>query len=119
MTNNSVRTLVALGVFALFAAAPASAQGIYLGLRGGAGIPTGAFSDNTASTSLDGAKSGFGYGLDAGIGLGMLGVYAGFDHINFDCQSSNCNSDGKYRLQGVAAGVRISRPGTSMIRPWV
>jgi hypothetical protein len=119
MTNNSVRTLVALGVFALFAAAPASAQGIYLGLRGGAGIPTGAFSDNTASTSLDGAKSGFGYGLDAGIGLGMVGVYAGFDHINFDCQSSNCNSDGKYRLQGVAAGVRISLPGTSMIRPWV
>ena len=53
MTNKSVRTLVALGVFAFFAAAPAGAQGIYLGLRGGAGIPTGAFSDNTGSTSLD------------------------------------------------------------------
>jgi hypothetical protein len=98
------------------------AQGIYVGLRGGAGIPTGTFSDNSGTvgqTTLDAAKTGFGYGLDAGISLGLIGIYAGFDHINFDCESSNCNTDNKYKLQGVAAGVRLNLPGTSMIRPWV
>ena len=118
--RKSVQASFALVAAAVFAAAPAGAQGIYLGLRGGAGIPTGAFSDNTSSqTTLDAAKSGFGYGLDAGINLGLLGVYAGFDHINFDCQSETCNSDGKYKLQGAAVGVRVLLPGTSMIRPWV
>ncbi|MDO8500892.1 MAG: hypothetical protein Q7S20_03525 [Gemmatimonadaceae bacterium] len=102
-------------------AAPLSAQGLYFGLRGGAGIPTGAFSDNTAASSaaLDAAKSGFGYGLDAGLQLGMIGVYGGFDHINFDCQSTTCNTDGKYKLQGFAAGVKLIPPGFSMVRPWI
>jgi hypothetical protein len=104
----------------IFSPPTASAQGFYLGLRGGAGIPTGSFSETESSaTALDAAKSGFGYGLDAGLGFGPLGVYAGFDHINFDCESSTCNSDGKYKLQGVTAGVRINLPGKSLIRPWV
>lgn len=97
------------------------AQGFYFGLRGGAGFPTGAFSDETSasSTALDAAKSGFGYGADAGIALGPLGIYAGFDHINFDCESANCNTDGKYKLQGVAAGIRLSPMGSSIIHPWI
>ncbi len=115
--------LSVLAVISAFSvAAPASAQGIYLGLRGGAGIPTGAFGDNTGTvsqTTLDAAKSGFGYGLDAGLALGPIGIYAGFDHINFDCQSDNCNADGAYRLQGIAAGVRLNLPGSRMVRPWV
>lgn len=114
--------VVVLG--ALITIAPSlHAQGIYFGLRGGAGIPTGAFSDNatgTASaTALDAAKTGFGYGADAGIGFGPLGVYAGFDNINFDCESTKCNSDGKYRLRGVTAGIRVSVPGMSAIRPFI
>ena len=115
--------MVVLG--ALMTVAPSlQAQGIYFGLRGGAGIPTGAFSDNATgtagTTALDAAKTGFGYGADAGIGFGPLGVYAGFDNINFDCEGANCNTDGKYRLRGVTAGVRLSVPGmSSLIRPWV
>lgn len=102
-------------------ALPVGAQGLYLGLRGGAGVPTGDFggTNGTSATTLEAAKSGFGYGLDAGMSLGFLGVYAGFDHINFDCQSETCTSDGKYNLQGVAAGVRVNLPGRSLIRPWI
>ena len=54
--KKSVQASIAFVVLAVFAANPASAQGIYLGLRGGAGVPTGAFSDNSASqTTLDAA----------------------------------------------------------------
>ena len=64
---------------------------MYLGLRGGGAFPTGDFSQTSGSTTvLDAAKSGFGYGLDAGLQLGVAGIYAGFDHINFDCASSTC-----------------------------
>ena len=116
------RWLQAAALAALAMTTRLEAQGIYVGLRGGAGIPTGTFSDNSGAvsqTTLDAAKTGFGYGLDAGISLGLIGIYAGFDHINFDCESSNCNTDNKYKLQGFAAGVRLNLPGTSMIRPWV
>lgn len=111
-------------VLTLLAAAlvsvPARAQGFYLGLRGGAGIPTGDFSNTGSSaTAVDAAKSGFGYGVDAGLSLGFIGVYAGFDHIKFDCESNTCDSDGKYSLQGLAAGLRLSLPGSSLVRPWV
>ncbi len=99
------------------------AQGIYLGLRGGGAIPTGAFSENSSTTGgsalLDAAKTGFGYGLDAGVQLGVGGLYAGFDHIDFDCQSTTCNSDGKYRLQGVSAGVKLSSPSPGFVHPWL
>lgn len=106
----------------IFSASQLSAQGIYLGLRGGGAFPTGAFSDPSATsstTTLDAAKSGFGYGLDAGLQLGIAGVYASFDHINFDCESSTCNSDGKYNLQGATAGLKLLMPGKSIARPWV
>jgi hypothetical protein len=122
MTARFVKVSVAVGLLTIAASAQAGAQGIYLGLRGGGAFPTGSFSDNSGTvsqTTLDAAKSGFGYGLDAGIGLGPLGIYAGFDHINFDCESSNCNANGKYRLQGVAAGVRLSLPGKMMVHPWI
>ena len=97
------------------------AQGIYFGLRGGGAFPTGDFASETAtsSTALEAAKSGFGYGLDAGIQLGVAGIYAGFDHINFDCQSTTCNSDGKYKLQGATAGIKLIVPGVSLVHPWV
>ncbi len=106
------------------ALSPLHAQGIYFGLRGGAGIPTGSFNENIATTGsstgvLDAARTGFGYGLDAGLQTGMLGVYSGFDHINFDCQSLSCNTDGKYRLQGLAVGLKLVPPGMSGFHPWV
>jgi hypothetical protein len=115
------RPLVVATVIAVFAAATSlQAQGLYFGLRGGAGIPTGTFSETTGSTTaLQSAKTGFGYGADAGIGLGLIGLYAGFDHVNFDCESNTCNSDGKYQLQGVTGGIRLNMPGQSMIRPFV
>ena len=116
MAKPIVVTLLAAALVSM----PSEAQGIYLGIRGGAGIPTGDFANTgSSSTAVDAAKSGFGYGLDAGLGFGPIGVYAGFDHMNFDCESNTCNSDGKYRLQGVAAGVRISIPGSSFVRPWI
>ena len=110
-------------VAGLSAAAPQlNAQGIYFGLRGGGAFPTGDFNANSSSTStplLNAAKTGFGYGADAGIQLGVAGIYAGFDHINFDCQSATCNSDGKYKLQGATAGVKLIVPGASLVHPWV
>jgi hypothetical protein len=117
MAKSALLTLLATALVAV----PAHAQGIYLGLRGGGAVPTGDFSNSEASstTAIDAAKSGFGYGLDAGLSLGLIGIYAGFDHINFDCESSTCNADGKYRLQGVTAGVRLRLPGSSLISPWI
>jgi opacity protein-like surface antigen len=107
----------------LAVAAPAEAQLFYFGIRGGAGIPTGEFADTTQGTTqekfLHGAKSGFGYGLDAGINMGPLGIYAGFDHINFDCEPQQCSADTKYKLQGVSAGVRLSIPLFPLVKPWV
>lgn len=112
--------LSALVLLVLVGAQSVGAQGIYFGLRGGAATPTGAFSDASASTTaLDAAKSGFGYGADAGIGFGLIGLYAGFDHINFDCESTTCNSDGKYKLQGVTGGVKLGIPGMNRVRPFI
>ena len=113
-------TIAAIAALALMSV-PARGQGIYVGLRGGAGVPTGDFSntEGTSATAIDAAKSGFGYGLDAGLSLGLVGVYAGFDHIKFDCESATCNSEGHYNLQGVAAGVRLTLPGSAIVRPWI
>jgi hypothetical protein len=117
MAKSAVLTVLAAALVSL----PVHAQGIYLGLRGGGAFPTGDFSNSEASstTAIDAAKSGFGYGVDAGLSLGVLGIYAGFDHINFDCESNTCNSDGKYKLQGVTAGLRLRLPGSAFIHPWV
>ena len=99
-----------------------SAQSISIGLRGTGSVPTGSFGGDTAAANsalIEGAKNGFGYGLDASVGLGPIGVYASFDHIKFDCQAATCQSDGKYTLQGATAGVMLSVPGISRVRPYV
>ena len=85
-------------------------------------MPTGAFGGTSGESNdvfIEGAKSGFGYGLDVGVALGMLGVYAGFDRINFDCETSRCGSDAQYKLQGVAVGVRVAPQTASRLRPFV
>jgi hypothetical protein len=108
--------------FTLAAASTLAAQSISIGLRGTGSVPTGTFSqDQTAANGavIEGAKNGFGYGLDAGIAVGAIGIYAGFDHIKFDCQTTTCSTDGKYTLQGVTAGVKLSLPTGSAIRPFV
>ena len=98
------------------------AQSLSFGLRGTGSVPTGSFADDqtsSSSTVIEGAKNGFGYGLDVGVGLGMFGVYGGFDHIKFDCETTTCTSAGKYTLQGVSAGVKLSPVAVAMFRPFV
>ena len=99
-----------------------AAQSISLGLRGSGSFPTGAFSESQTTASnvaIEGAKSGFGYGLDVGLSLGPLGIYAAFDHVKFDCETATCKTDGKYTLQGVTAGVKVSPGSISLLRPFV
>ena len=112
-----------VAVVTVLSAAPAGAQLFYVGLRGGAALPTGVFAETDASTSdklLEGAKTGFGYGLDAGINLGPLGFYAGFDQMRFDCAETTCPADdGIYKLKGASAGVRLSVPLFPIIKPWI
>ena len=83
-------------------------------------VPSGESTAPTEGSLLVGAKSGFGYGLDAGINLGPIGFYAGFDKIQFDCSEESCAADdGSYKLQGVSGGVRLSIPLFPIVRPWV
>ncbi|MEO6526697.1 MAG: outer membrane beta-barrel protein [Gemmatimonadaceae bacterium] len=103
-------------------ASPASAQSISFGLRGTGSFPTGSFAENSSTTNtavIQGAKSGFGYGAEIGLSLGPIGAYGSFDHINFDCETTTCTSDGKYTLQGVTAGLRLSLPVASRFRPFI
>ena len=103
-------------------ASPMSAQSISFGLRGSGSFPTGAFAENSQTTNtavIQGAKSGFGYGAELGVGLGPIGAYASFDHIKFDCETTTCTSNGKYTLQGVTAGLKLSLPVASRFRPFV
>ena len=109
-----------------FSSLPARAQLFYVGVRGGAGIPTGSFGEAAAASNdalLRGAKPGLGYGLDGGISLGPLfGLYASTDRIDFDCLSEACAASGKYKLKGVSGGVRIGIPMIALIplpKPWV
>jgi len=116
------RVLLVLAPLVIASAANVSAQSISIGLRGTGSVPTGSFGgDQTAADSavIQGAKNGFGYGLDASVGVGPIGVYASFDHIKFDCQTATCQSDGKYTLQGATAGVLLAVPGMSRFRPYV
>lgn len=120
MTVNS-RILAAV-LSLVFVAPASSAQSISFGLRGTGSYPTGAFAEDQTSASgtlIEGAKNGFGYGVDAAISLGMLGVYGGFDHMKFDCQTTTCRSDGQYTLQGVTVGVKLMPPMASAFRPFV
>ncbi len=114
---------IAAAMLAIIVLAPsARAQSLSFGLRGTGSVPTGSFADNQSSTNaavIEGAKNGFGYGLDVGIGLGMFGVYGGFDHIKFDCETTTCSSAGKYTLQGVTVGVKLSPPGMGLVRPFI
>jgi len=111
--------------FALSLALVASAlaaQSISIGLRGTGSFPTGSFAEDQTSTNaavIEGAKSGFGYGLDVGLAVGMFGLYGGFDHINFDCETTTCRSDGKYTLQGVTVGLKVAVPMMDRLRPFV
>lgn len=102
--------------------ATANAQLFYVGVHGGAGVPTGRFAEKVEGTSSDalltGAKAGFGYGLDVGTGSGLVGFYAGYDRIKFGCDDSVCDTAGKYELTGYSAGVRVGVP-LLPIKPWV
>jgi opacity protein-like surface antigen len=115
-----LQVAVAAGMVAT-AASPLSAQLLYVGVRGGAGIPHGKFSETQGAIGqvADGAKTGFGYGLDAGVNLGPIGLYAGFDRIEFECDEAACASDSNYKLQGISGGVRLSIPLFPLIKPWV
>ena len=112
-----------IGGIVAFSAAPLHAQLAYIGVRGGMGVPSGTFSEPFQANATDGvirgAKPGTGYGLDAGVGLGPLGFYAGYDHIDFDCETAACSSGGKYKLEGVSAGVRLGVPLIPIVKPWV
>jgi hypothetical protein len=101
-----------------------AAQSISIGLRGSGTLPTGSFSQTqvgapSTNAVLEGAKSGFGYGLDAGLSVGFIGIYAGFDHVQFDCHTETCQTDGKYTLQGVTGGVKLFLPSVSIARPYI
>ena len=120
--NASHRMVAAASALVLVVTASLSAQSISIGLRGSGSFPTGSFAKQQETTSdelITGAKSGFGYGLDVGVGIGPIGIYAGFDHIKFDCQTETCQTDGKYTLQGVTAGVKLAMPTVSRFRPFV
>lgn len=120
----TLRHIVSTVLTLVLAASPLAAQSISIGLRGTGSIPTGSFAETGSSSTtnaavIDGAKNGFGYGLDAGIGFGPIGIYLGFDHIKFDCETTTCQSDGKYTLEGATAGVKLSLPSKSIVRPFV
>lgn len=118
-----VLSRIAIASAALLLVTPVvRAQSFSVGLRGTGSVPTGSFAaaQSSSDTSLvEGAKNGFGYGLDVGIGLGMFGVYGSFDHIKFDCATATCRTDGKYTLQGVTVGVKLSPVSVSLLRPFV
>ena len=114
--------IVALSLSLGFLASSLSAQSISIGLRGSGSFPTGSFAQEQTNTNeqlIEGAKSGFGYGLDVVLGVGPIGLYAGFDHVKFDCQTDTCQNDGTYTLQGVTAGVKLPIPTHSRFRPFV
>jgi hypothetical protein len=118
----TIRRIVAHASILTLVASTLAAQSISIGVRGTGSVPTGTFSQDQTSVNgaaIEGAKNGFGYGLDAGIAVGAIGIYAGFDHIKFDCQTTTCSSDGKYTLQGVTAGVKLSVPTGTAVRPFV
>ena len=122
MSTTSKTIALAAGFMTL--ASVLSAQAISIGLRGTGSFPTGSFSQTSGTApptdaAIEGAKSGFGYGLDAGLGVGPIGIYASFDHIKFDCATATCQTDGKYTLSGVTGGVKVYLPHISIARPYV
>jgi hypothetical protein len=67
---------------------------------------------------MRGASPGLGYGLDAGAGAGLVGLYASYDRIQFECKDEACASSGKYELTGYAVGVRATVPLIALLKPW-
>jgi opacity protein-like surface antigen len=117
----SIKAATFVGVFSAIAA-PAGAQAFYAGVRAGAGMPTGTFAEKSTATGNDAqfrnATPGLGYGLDAGVGSTLLGLYGSYDRMQFGCASGACSTSGKYELNGYAAGVRASVPLLPLIKPW-
>lgn len=114
--------LVVLTASSLCSMSSVAAQSLSFGVRGTGGMPLGAFAETSAGGNdaiIRGAKNGFGYGLDVGASLGMLGVYAGFDRIAFECDAGSCASDASYTLQGVAIGLRVTPGIASGLRPFL
>ncbi len=120
---NGFCRIVALAPLLVLLTSSLSAQSISIGLRGSGSLPTGSFAQAQTTTTntelIEGAKSGFGYGLDVVVGVGPIGVYGSFDHIKFDCQTEKCQTDGQYTLQGVTAGLKFGLPSVSVFRPYV
>jgi len=112
---------VCMFAFLLFTST-AEAQWLSLGVRGSGSLPTGSFAEEGSSSNaslVEGAKNGFGVGLDVAAGIGMFGVYGGFDRVNFDCDTSTCTSGGEYTLSGASAGLKLSRSAGWLLHPFV
>ena len=108
----------------LLLGAPRSVQSqlFYIGVRGGAAIPTGTFGEPASERTdpfFTAATPGLGYGVDAGIGAGLLGLYASADRIQFECEKDLCVERGKYKVSGVSGGVRLGVPLFPLTKPWV
>jgi hypothetical protein len=113
---------IGLTLSLLSLATPLSAQSLSFGLRGTGAFPTGDFGEQasvTQSTLIQGAKNGFGFGAEAGLAWGMIGAYASFDHIQFDCETSSCLNNGEYRVQGITGGIKVWPSFFSQIRPFL
>lgn len=122
MKKNSRMLVAPLFASLVLLASSGSAQSISIGLRGTGSLPIGAFAKAQPAdtgTLIAGAKNGFGYGLDVVLGFGPIGIYGGFDQVKFDCETDTCQSDGKYTMQGVTAGVKLGLPKISLFRPFV
>jgi hypothetical protein len=102
--------------------AASSAQWISIGLRGSGTVPTGSFAEDETTSSaavVEGAKNGFGYGFEAAAGIGGFGLYAGFDHVRFDCETTSCFDEGSYTLSGASAGIKMSGHKFRLFRPFI
>ncbi|MEO5590704.1 MAG: outer membrane beta-barrel protein [Gemmatimonadaceae bacterium] len=104
-------------------ASTADAQLFYVGVRAGAAVPTGDFAGTSSATGdnalLTGATPGLAYGLDGGVGLGLIGFYGAYEKIQFGCKSGACPRTGEAELTGVSAGVRVRAILLPLFKPWV
>jgi hypothetical protein len=117
-----IKAVAIAGFVGSTASVSANAQAFYAGVRVGAATPVGDFAETSAASGTDAflrnATAGLGYGLDAGFGSTLLGLYGSYDHIQFGCASGGCSTSGKAELAGYAAGVRASIPLLPLLKPW-
>jgi hypothetical protein len=104
--------------------ADAGGQGISLTLRGGAGLPLGQFAESPSGPGeadiLQGARTGFGYGLDVALLLNrMVGLYAGLDRMAFECEEQACGRDNRYTFSGLTGGVMLTPFQARGLVPWI